>query len=135
MSAAEYTILIVEDSDVVRHLAHRILVRRGYWVLEAADADEALQLLATPTTPVDLILMDVVLPGTDGIELYAAICTGRANVPVLFMSAYPAEILAARGLPDLTTPFLAKPFTPDALLAKVRATIEARRGVGSEPSR
>ena len=127
MAHSEYTILIVEDSDVVRHVAQRVLSRRGYRVLEAADADEALEHLARSTTPVDLVLMDVVLPERDGVALYADICARRPNLPVVFMSAFPAEILAARGHSDLTAPFLAKPFTPATLLTKVRAAIEARR--------
>jgi len=135
MGLSEYTILIVEDSDAVRQVAYRILSRRGYQVLEAADAGEALEVLATSPTQVDLVLMDVVLPEIDGVALYADICARRPNLPIVFMSAYPAEILAARGQPDLTAPFLAKPFTPESLLSKVRSAIEARRTARSELNR
>jgi two-component system cell cycle sensor histidine kinase/response regulator CckA len=123
-----YTILVVDDVDVVRSMANRILTREGHRVLEAADAAEALSLLAMSQGKVDLVLLDVVLPEKDGVALYADICARSPDVAVVFMSAYAAEILAARGQQDLTVPFLAKPFTPKELVAKVSATIQRRRG-------
>jgi two-component system, cell cycle sensor histidine kinase and response regulator CckA len=130
---SNYTILLVEDSRVVRRVANRMLTEEGYRVLEAADAEEALEILSMPQARIDLVLLDVVLPGKDGVELYADICIRRPNIPVLFMSAYPAEILAAHGQQDLTTPFLGKPYTREELVAKVGQIIE-RRSVTREPT-
>ena|SRR6185295_13696636 len=127
MVSQPYTVLVVDDVDVVRRTANRILAKEGYRVLEAADAEEALAFLAMPQSKVDLVLLDVVLPEKDGVALYAEICVHWPGVAVLFMSAYAAEILAARGQEDLTVPFLAKPFTYHDLVTKVGAAIEGRR--------
>jgi two-component system cell cycle sensor histidine kinase/response regulator CckA len=127
MVSQPYTVLVVDDVDVVRRTANRILAKEGYRVLEAADAEEALAFLAMPQSKVDLVLLDVVLPEKDGVALYAEICVHWPGVAVLFMSAYAAEILAARGQEDLTVPFLAKPFTYYDLVTKVGAAIERRR--------
>jgi two-component system cell cycle sensor histidine kinase/response regulator CckA len=125
--AEPYTVLVVDDVDVVRHTANRILTKEGYLVLEAADADEALAVLSARRAKVDLVLLDVVLPDSDGVALYADICARWPRIPVVFMSAYAAEILVARGQEDLTVPFLAKPFTREQLTTKVGAAIERRR--------
>jgi two-component system cell cycle sensor histidine kinase/response regulator CckA len=127
MVVNRHTVLIVEDTRVVRRMANRILTEEGYRVLEAADAEEAIAVLEMPQAQVDLVLLDVVLPEKDGVALYADICARWPCTAVLFMSAYAAEILAARGQEDLTVPFLAKPFTPEELVTKVGATIERRR--------
>jgi len=80
-------------------------------VLEAAGADEAHGVLSTPGVKADLVLLDVVLPGTNGVALYADICARWPETPIVFMSAYSAEILVTYGQEDLSVPFLAKPFT------------------------
>ena len=123
MATDNKTILVVDDVDLVRRIANRMLTREGYRVLEAADADEALGLLSKLGGNVDLVLLDVILPNGDGVALYADICVRWSGIPVLFMSAHPAEILAAWGQEDLTVPFLAKPFTSQEITSKVRAAI------------
>ena len=92
-------------------------------MLEAADGDEALSVLSTPGVKVDLVLLDVVLPGTDGVALYADICARWPETPIVFMSAYSAEILVTYGQEDLSVPFLAKPFTYQQITSKVRDVI------------
>ncbi len=134
MAPQPHTVLVVDDVDVVRRTASRILTKEGYRVLEAADTEEALTFLAMPQAKVDLVLLDVVLPGKDGVALYAEICIHWPEVAVLFMSAYAAEILAVRGQEDLTVPFLAKPFTCRDLVTKVGAAIE-RRGASRRKTR
>ena len=123
MVVGAYTILIVEDSRVVRRVTNRMLTEEGYRVLEAADAEEALEILGMPRARVDLVLLDVVLPDTDGVALFADI---RNRFPGVFMSAYPAEILAAHGQEDLSAPFLGKPYTRAELIEKVGRAIEGR---------
>jgi DNA-binding response OmpR family regulator len=122
-----HTILIVEDARVVRRVTNRILTEEGYRVLEAGDAEEALEIVRMPMASIDLLLLDVVLPDMDGIRLYMEISARRAGIPVLFMSAYPAEVLASSGQGNLTAPFLGKPFTRDELITKVGEAIERRR--------
>jgi DNA-binding NtrC family response regulator len=122
-----YHILVVDDASVVRRMVHRVLTEEGYRVYEAADAEEALAVLAMPRAHIDLVLIDVVLPGADGVALHERIAAEWPWSRVLFMSAHPAEILAAHKLRDLRVPFLAKPFTRDELLARVSQVAERRR--------
>jgi CheY-like chemotaxis protein len=96
-----HTVLIVDDADLVRRTANRMLTKGGYRVLEAADGDEALSVLSTPGVKVDLVLLDVVLPGTDGVALYADICARWPEMPIVFVSAYSAEVLVTYGQEDL----------------------------------
>ena len=121
-----HSVLIVDDADLVRRTANRMLTKGGYRVLEAADGDEALSVLSTPGVKVDLVLLDVVLPGTNGVALYADICARWPEMPIVFMSAYSAEILVTYGQEDLSVPFLAKPFTYRQITSKVRDVIEQR---------
>ncbi len=76
--------------------------------------------------PLDLVLLDVVMPGTDGVDLAEQILAEWPGQRILFMSAHPAEVLARRGLQDLRVVFLAKPYTRAELCAKVREALEHR---------
>ena len=71
------------------------------------------------------MLLDVVMPETDGVELAEQILTHSPGQRIIFMSAYPAEVLAEHGLQDLEVLFLAKPYTMEELRAKVRQAMEA----------
>jgi two-component system, cell cycle sensor histidine kinase and response regulator CckA len=123
-----HTILVVEDARAIRRVTNRILTEEGYRVLEAGDAEEALEIVRMSMASIDLLLLDVVLPDMHGIRLYMEISARRAGIPALFMSAYPAEVLAASGQEYLTAPFLGKPFTREELVTKVGEAIE-RRGI------
>jgi DNA-binding response OmpR family regulator len=83
---------------------------------------------------VDLIIIDVVLPGMDGVALAQQIWEEWPDKRVLFMSGHPAEVLAQHGLTELDAPFLAKPFTRDEALAKVREALERRRSGSESPA-
>jgi CheY-like chemotaxis protein len=125
------TLLLVEDEESVRRLARKILERKGYRVIEAGNGEEALERIAALDEPLDLIVTDVVMPRMSGAELARTLRDRGLRVPVLFMSGYADDsrvindIAAARGT------FLEKPFTPDALLRRVRTTLDAnpRSGV------
>lgn len=121
------TILVVDDEPISRRVAYRTLSEQGCRVFEAASAAETLDALRMMTRPVDLVLLDVVMPGTDGVELAEQIFAEFPDQPILFMSAYPAEVLAQRGLQDLRVLFLAKPYTRAELTAKVGEALERRR--------
>ena len=113
------TVLVVDDEPISRRVAYRTLSEQGCRVLEAASAAETLDALRMMNRPVDLVLVDVVMPGTDGVELAEQIFAEFPDQRILFMSAYPAEVLAQRGLQDLRVLFLAKPYTRVELTAKV----------------
>ena len=96
----------------------------GLRVLEADGAEEALDVFRISQQPIDLVLLDVVMPETDGVELAEQILAHRPGQRILFMSAYPAEVLAEHGLQDLDVLFLAKPYTMEELRVKVAQAME-----------
>jgi two-component system cell cycle sensor histidine kinase/response regulator CckA len=120
-----HTILVVDDAGVVRRLTFRVLSEAGYRVFEAASAVEALEVIAMLRGRVDVVLVDVVMPEVNGVDLVRMIREEWSGPRILFMSAYPAEILAREGLKDLRVQFLAKPFTRDELLRAVLRAIKS----------
>jgi CheY-like chemotaxis protein len=122
-------ILMVEDEDWIREVAKRILTRRGYTVLAAANGPEALQLAASYAGQIDLLMTDVIMPRMLGKEVAQRIMAARPNVRVMFMSGYAEPVLDSNGnLPDGMI-LLEKPFTEQQLLAKVRHALTTSGGV------
>jgi two-component system cell cycle sensor histidine kinase/response regulator CckA len=119
------TVLVVDDAGVVRRLSFRILAESGYRVFEAAGATEALEVLAMVGGRVDVVVVDVVMPEVNGVDLVRLIREEWDKPAILFMSAFPAEVLAREGLKDLRVQFLAKPFTRDELLRGVERALAA----------
>jgi two-component system cell cycle sensor histidine kinase/response regulator CckA len=122
-------VLVVDDQKYARRVAYRVLSEAGYRVLEAEDGEEALDALHNARLRVDLLMIDIVMPHMDGVVLALQVQEQWPDKRILFMSGHPAEVLARHGLPDLNVPFLAKPFTRDEALAKVREALERRRSV------
>jgi PAS domain S-box-containing protein len=118
------TILLVEDEAMVRTLAGRILSRQGYTVIAGADAEEALALAAARAGKIDLLLTDMVMPGTNGKSLYDALKPLRPGMKVVFMSGYAESIIAHQGVLEEGVHFLPKPFTMNALTAAVRGALD-----------
>ena len=127
-----HTILVVDDAGVVRRISFRTLSEAGYRVFEAAGAVEALEVIEMLHGHLDLVLVDVIMPEVNGVDLVRMIRERWTQPSILFMSAYPAEILASEGLEDLRVQFLAKPFTRAELLEAVRRAIRPRRPNGRE---
>jgi PAS domain S-box-containing protein len=117
------TVLVVEDQDAVRRLAASILKSAGYRVLSAADGSEALALEAQHHGPINLALTDVVLPGMTGKQLADRLKVVRPEIKVLFTSGYPRDVIADRGVVDRDVAYLAKPYSPEELAAKVREVL------------
>jgi two-component system cell cycle sensor histidine kinase/response regulator CckA len=118
------SILVVDDQAMVRRMAHRLLNEWGFRVFEAESGEEAMEVLRTAKSGIQLIIVDVVMPLVDGIQVTRRIQECWPNQRILYMSAHPAEVLAQYGLAELRVPFLAKPFTRDELLAKVGEALE-----------
>jgi two-component system, cell cycle sensor histidine kinase and response regulator CckA len=121
------TILVVDDQRLSRRVAYRILSEEGYRVLEAESAPEALDVLSQARGRVDLLMVDVVMPECDGVELARIVLEEWPDQRILYMSAHPAEVLVQHGLESLDVPFLAKPYSRDEAIAKVRQALERRR--------
>jgi CheY-like chemotaxis protein len=120
------TILLVEDESSVRHLLARILRDRGYSVIEAPHAEEALRIASSGAPELDLLLTDLVMPGMSGLELANRLCDLRPGLRVLCMSGYTEEVLTHTGSMNPGMPFLRKPLRPDALAAGVREALDSR---------
>lgn len=133
--AGSQTILVVDDVGVVRKVAFRLLSEAGYRVFEAGSAAEALEVLSTARQAVNLVIVDVILPEVNGVDLVRLILEEWPATRVLFMSAFPAEVLVREGLDQLNVSFLAKPFTRDELLNRVTAVLRARPKKDGESSR
>lgn len=118
------TVLVVDDERISRHVASRMLRELGLRVLEADGAEEALDVFRISQHPIDLVLLDVVMPETDGVELAEQILALRPAQRLIFMSAHPAEVLAEHGLDNLDVLFLAKPYTMEELRTKVGQAME-----------
>lgn len=118
------TILVADDEDGVRKLIHAVLATNGYTVLETRDGKEALATYEANAARIDMVVTDVVMPNMTGIELGDKLAGLRPNLKVLYVSGYrdapigPIEMERERQ-------FLNKPFTPDALLTRVREVLDA----------
>ncbi len=118
------TILLVEDDEALRQLAHTLLAGQGYRVLEAKTGGAALAIARDHADPIHLVVTDVVLPDATGIELAAQVKQHRPDLGVLYMSGYPGELLSHHGVLDPGIALLPKPFTKAALLSRVSAALE-----------
>jgi len=116
-------ILVVEDDKNLRELAVKLLQDGGYRVLEAKDPEDALRILAASEPEIDLLLTDVVMPGTSGTELARQGHQGHPNLRSLFMSGYAGDLVGRQGLLMQEDSFLEKPFTRRSLLTKVYSVL------------
>jgi CheY-like chemotaxis protein len=114
------TVLLVEDEESVRVIAQRVLERAGYRVLTARHGADALAVLDSGNTRVDVLLSDVVMPEMGGVELATQATERLPELRVILMSGYTDTDLGAIGQGGLVDGFVAKPFTTESLLEAVR---------------
>jgi NO-binding membrane sensor protein with MHYT domain/nitrogen-specific signal transduction histidine kinase/CheY-like chemotaxis protein len=122
------TVLLVEDEEIVRSLAARVLRTSGYRVLVAANPAEAERAGTEHPGAIDLLLTDVIMPGTTGPKLAAELVALRPEMRVLYMSGFTENAIVHHGVLAPETQFIHKPFTPAALAAKVREVLETAPG-------
>jgi signal transduction histidine kinase len=115
------TVLVVEDEEVVRRLAIRVLGQRGYTTLVARDGLEAQRIASDHAGPIHLLLSDVVMPGMSGGETARLLRAARPELKVLFMSGY---VDRSRDLLEPAAEILEKPFTGALLAAAVRRALD-----------
>jgi two-component system cell cycle sensor histidine kinase/response regulator CckA len=124
-SGGTETILLAEDQADVRAVTAIALSRSGYHVLEAASGAEALRVVGATHSPIHLLLTDVVMPHMSGRELAEAIKASHPDIRVLFASGYTDDAVVRHGVVETGLHFIQKPFTPAALLLKVRQVLDA----------
>ena len=121
------TVLVVEDEEMIRTLVADLLTAHGYRVLETADAEEALAQSRAHPGRIHLLITDVVMPKTSGVELARRLRESRPDLPVLLTSGYSGEALQ-RSAEAVEAEILRKPFTPATLLERVASMIGPDRG-------
>jgi len=114
------TVLLAEDDRRLRALISSSLRKAGYTVLEGADGEEALAIARARSTPIHLLLADVVMPGMNGRVLSDRLQSLRSETRVLFMSGYSDDQVTRYGIQTGSSSYIRKPFSMDALMAKVR---------------
>jgi PAS domain S-box-containing protein len=127
-------ILLVEDDPAVRSLVHSLLTEEGYVVLEAGDGLEATQVSSAYKGPIDLLITDVIMPHGTGREVAERLAQSRA-FETLFISGYTEHHIAHHGVLDPNLDFLAKPFSFEDLLSKVRELLSRRKAKQLAPNR
>ena len=118
------TILIVEDEEEVRKLAGKILERQGYRILEASQGDDALRISERHGGPIDLILVDVIMPGMSCSELSKHLKSPHPKMKVLYMSGYTDNAIVRHGVLEKGINYIQKPFTMEGLARKVREVLD-----------
>ncbi len=120
------TILLVEDQDDVRRVAHAILRKFGYHVIEARNAGEALLSCERHPRTIHLLLTDVVMPQMSGRELAERLLQIRPEMRVLYMSGYTENTIVHHGILDSGISYLQKPIVPEMLARRVREVLDSR---------
>jgi PAS domain S-box-containing protein len=118
------TILVVEDERAVRVMTRVILERSGYHVIEAATPDEARRLFREHAETIDLLITDVVMPGSHGPALYKQLVEHHGPLKVLYMSGYTDDEIIHAGRLERGVNFIEKPFTAQKLTEKIREILD-----------
>jgi hypothetical protein len=118
------TLLVVEDDPSVRHLARSVLGAQGYTVLSAANGQDALRVVHEHVEPIRLVVTDVIMPLMGGKAMAEWLKATYPDLKILFTSGYTDDAIAHHGVLEADIQFLAKPYTPAALVCKVRAMLD-----------
>ncbi|HEY4574511.1 MAG TPA: ATP-binding protein [Thermoanaerobaculia bacterium] len=124
------TVLLVEDEDNIREPAVEILESRGYNVLAAHDATQALAVAEEHAGPIHILVTDVVMPGLSGSQLAGQLSQRLPGLRVLYISGYPEDSISHHGVLNPEQHFLQKPFPPGQFLEKVREVLDTRASAG-----
>lgn len=118
------TILLVEDENSVRSLMRKILRIKGYHVLEAPDADTAINLFNQYHNRIQLLMTDVIMPKMSGVELSKRLRQLKPDLKILFISGYSEKVFKKLDLAENLGCFLPKPFSMDILTRKLRSVLD-----------
>jgi DNA-binding response OmpR family regulator len=124
-------VLVVDDESGVRDVLKRYLEREGYSVLLAENGPDALRLIEHERQTIRLVVLDVMLPGVDGLEIIRRV-RGDNPVPIIILSARSEEFDRVHGLELGADDYVAKPFSPREVVSRVKAVL--RRGAAETPA-
>ncbi len=119
------TILLAEDDDMVRRFIGMVLTERGYGVIEARDGEEALRAFESRGAAIDLLLLDVVMPGMNGKAVYDYAERIRPGIKTIFISGYTADIIHKKGVREEGVHFISKPVIQQELMKKIREVLDS----------
>jgi DNA-binding NtrC family response regulator len=125
------TILVVDDEPLMREVLRDFLTTIGFEIRTADDGWSALEVIRQ--TPLDLVLLDIAMPGMDGIETLRQITTRRADLPVVMVTAYDDVNTASQAYLEAAAAYVTKPFNLDALERVVATQIARSRGRETNP--
>ena len=123
-SGGSEKVLVVEDEEAVRYLTRALLERSGYRVVDAANPHDAEAVFNEQTDSIDLLITDVVMPGSSGPALFKRLAERQPGLKVLYMSGYTDSTIIREGRLDTGGTFMQKPFTGDGLVRKVREVLD-----------
>ena len=123
MGAAIPLIAIIDDDIAVRHAISNLLQSAGFRTASFASAEE---FLALESTELDCLIVDVRLPGMDGLELHRTLASGGRNLPVILVSGHATETMRQQALAGGAADFLAKPFADVALVHSLNHALKSQ---------
>jgi two-component system cell cycle sensor histidine kinase/response regulator CckA len=119
-------VLVAEDDEMIREFTETLLNSLGYRVLTTPDGQSAVETFRRKGREIDLVLLDMMMPGKNGKETCEEIRGIRPDVKVLFASGYPEDMIESRGLAVEGVDFLRKPFPPGDLARKLREILDRK---------
>jgi DNA-binding NtrC family response regulator len=125
-SRATKTILVAEDDQGVRDMCQIVLKKAGYHVICAEDGEDALRQYEIHASEIDLLVLDVMMPGLNGSAVYDNIHKKRPEIPALLASGYGEFVVDDSRFEEDSVMFISKPFTRDDLISKVRQLLASR---------
>ncbi len=131
MVAAGGTVLVVDDDPAVRKALHRLIRAAGYRVESLADA--AAYLARPPTPPPACLVLDIRMPGMNGLELQSAIAGTSRALPLVFITGHGGEDIRSQALASGAVDVLFKPLEASTLLAAIGRALERSRATGGGP--
>lgn len=116
--SAQYTILVVDDEELVRNLVVTLLARLGHSYITAADGVDALDRMKG--NQIDAVITDIKMPNMDGVALTVEILKRYPGLPILVMTAYNEEYTAGAAIAAGAREYIKKPFSPDEFFARLQ---------------
>ena len=123
-SGGTETILLAEDDDGLRELAHEILSSSGYQVILARDGSEAIKLFQQEVERIDLVFLDLVMPGRSGVEVSTQMRAVKPRLAVVYTTGYTQESVSLNSHIENGAVFLQKPYSPQSLMQAVRSALD-----------